>query len=275
MNSLHFFCSLLGYVALCCLFPCSILAAEVEPESAFTPSEGFQTWVTEIVRDQLPEDYEKSKNWGNTTRTFAGWKVERDGLKIETRRRWKEANDGTWTRYRVTPLNPDKHFAVRVEKLEQLEGNRIRLQLTAISKLRLFGRMSQWEHGVQLLSTSAEADAKVRVRGTVEIALKLDPTKFPPDVFIVPEVTDADFAITEFELRRLGQFDGPLVRSLSDDTRAMLADELAARRPKLVASLNKKLAKQQDKLKFSFSDLLKSEWGKFVPADLSADESEK
>lgn len=240
-----------------------------EPEAGFVPSEGFQTWVTELVREQLPEKYEKSKNWGNTKRVVAGLDVEADGLKIETRRRYKEVNDGTWTRYRVTPIDPDKHFAVRVESLEQLTGNKVRLKLAAISKVKLFGRMSQWERGVQLVSLSAEADAKVLVKGTVEIAMKLDPTKFPPDVSLVPTVTAADAQIAEFELQRVGQLNGPLVKSLSDETRDMLAAELADRRPKLVSSLNKQLAKKQDSLKFSLSDLLKSEWGKYAPAELT------
>ncbi len=246
-----------------------------EAEKGFTPSESFQTWVTDLVREQLPESYEKRKNWGNTKKVFAGWHVEADGLKVETRRRWKEVNDGTWTSYRVTPLKPDKHFAVRVENIEQLSGNKVRVQLSAVSKVKLFARLSQWESGVQLLSTSAEAAAKVRVEGTVEIALQLNPTKFPPDVALAPIVTAADAKIAEFELHRVGKFEGPLVKSLSDETREVLEQEIAERRPKLVSSLNKQIAKKQDKLTFSLSELLKSEWGKFAPPELTGGVTEK
>ena len=76
------------------------VAAE-ETDPGFTPSESFQTWVTDLVREQLPEHYEKSKNWGHTKKVFAGWKFEQDGLRIETRRRWKDVNDGTWTQLDV------------------------------------------------------------------------------------------------------------------------------------------------------------------------------
>jgi hypothetical protein len=258
-----------GLVLGLMLFSPQLVSADEAPQG-FTPSESFQTWVTDLVREQLPLHYEKTKNWGRTKKIFAGWRVEQDGLRIETRRRWKEVNDGTWTRYRVTPLNPDKHFAVRVEKIEPLAGNKVRIDLSAASKVHLLGRLSQWESGVQLVSLSAEAEAEIFVKGTVEIALTLDPTKLPPDVMLTPTVTSADAQIGAFTLRRVSKFDGPLVRSLSDETRDFLAAELADRRPKLVASLNKQIAKQQDKLRFSLSDLLKSEWAKFAPAELTA-----
>lgn len=246
-----------------------LFADEQPAEQGFTPSEEFQTWVTDLVREQLPAEYEKKKNWGHTKRVFAGWDFEPDGLKLETRRRWKEVNDGTWTSYRVTPVKPEKHFAVRIEQIEQLSGNKVRVKVAAVAKVKLFGRMSQWERGVQLLSLSAEAEAKVLVQATVEIALQLDPTKFPPDVALVPTVTSADAKISEFTLHRVGKLNGPLVESLSDETRDVLEREIAERRPKLVSSLNKQLAKKQDKLKFSLSDLLKSEWGKFAPPELT------
>jgi hypothetical protein len=255
------------------LLTTSVIAEEKDP--GFTPSDSFQTWVTDLVREQLPEQYEKSKNWGHTKQVFAGWKLEQDGLRLETRRRWKEVNDGTWTRYRVTPIEPDRHFAVRVEKIEPLSGNKVRVQLSAISKVHLHGRLSQWEMGVQLVSLSAEADAQIRVNGTVEIAMQLDPTKFPPDVALVPTVLAADAQIAAFELQRVGKFDGPLVQSLSDETREILTKELDERRPKLVSSLNKQLAKKQDKLRFSLSELLKSEWGKYAPAELTGGAAER
>jgi hypothetical protein len=60
------------------------LAAEGEPDPTqpFTPSADFQELITKLAREQLPDKYEKTKNWGKTTRVFDGWKLERDGLRL-------------------------------------------------------------------------------------------------------------------------------------------------------------------------------------------------
>src|SRR5689334_4765500 len=39
--------------------------AAAEPPDAFTPSPEFQEWISTVVREQLPHEYEKKKNWGH------------------------------------------------------------------------------------------------------------------------------------------------------------------------------------------------------------------
>ena len=224
------------------------------PET-FTPSDEFQQLLTRLAREQLPDKYEKSKNWGKTTRVFAGWKVEQEGLKVETHRRYKEVNDGAWQKYSIHLLNPDKKFEVRVENLRQQE-NRPICDVTVVAAVRVSGRHAQWENGVQLVSIGAEADAKLRLRAELAIGMKLDPSKFPPDVYFEPRVTKADLDILEFKIRRISHFGGPVVKSLSSSVREVLEDKIADDRPKLVQKLNKSLAKQDSKLRFSAADWL-------------------
>jgi hypothetical protein len=234
-----------------------LLAAEGEPGASqpFTPSAEFQELVTRVAREHLPDKYEKTKNWGKTTRVFDGWKLEREGLKLETRRRFKNVNDGAWQKYSIRLLDPQHKFDVRVTNLRQRDGQMV-CDVAVVAAARVSGRHTQWENGVQLISIGAEADARLRLRAELAVGMKLDPTKFPPDVFLTPRVTQADLDILEFKLRRISHFGGPVVKSLSSSVREVLEDRIEEGRPKLAERLNKSLAKQDSKLRFSAADWL-------------------
>ena len=251
------------------LGPCafSLLAADDQPAppvEPFTPSPEFQQLITRLAREHLPDKYEKTKNWGKTTRVFDGWKWERDGLRLETRRRFKDANDGAWRKYSIRLLDPEHKFEIRVANLRQRDSLAV-CDVTVIAAARVWGRHTQWENGVQLISLSAEADARLRLRAELAVALKLDGAKWPPDVSLEPRVTKADLDILEFKLRRISHFDGPLVKSLSSSVREVLEDKIAEDRKKLLASLNKSLAKQQSKLRFSAADWLSAQSSPLTP----------
>src|SRR5438270_3930275 len=62
----------------------------------FTPSAEFQEWITRLVREQLPDQYEKKKNWGHTAKSFDGVSVRMENGRLKTHRKFKEANDGAW-----------------------------------------------------------------------------------------------------------------------------------------------------------------------------------
>lgn len=232
-----------------------------EPPDSFTPSPEFQEWITRVVREQLPNPYEKKKNWGHQARAFDGLSVQLKNGQLKTHRKFKMANDGTWSMYRVTLKDPAEKLEIRVAKIEQLPNGKVGLDISAVASLEVFGRQAHWEKGIQIYSLSAEADARVRLWAHCEVATRLDPTRFPPDVYLDPEVISAKFDIPDFRLRRIGHADGPLVRSLSHAAREALEDKLKEDNAKLVASLNKQITKQEKKLKLSLADVMSSKFG--------------
>lgn len=231
-----------------------------EATDAFTPSAEFQDWITALARQHIPTEYEMKKNWGHTAKSVGGLSVRLDHGQLKTHRKFKEANDGQWQMYRVKLKDPDEKFEIQIANIHALSAGRVALEITAIADLEVFGRQSLWEHGVQIFSLSAEADARVRLRAQAEIATKLDTTRFPPDVQLDPDVKAATLDIPDFRLRRVGELHGPVVRSLSHATREVLEDKLADDNAKLVASLNKQIAKQEKKLKLSLADIMQSKW---------------
>ena len=88
-----------------------VVVDDREPASSendrFTPSPQFQAWITQIVREQLPDNYEKTKNWGHTVKSFDGVSVRIEDGRLKTHRKFKLANDGEWQMYRVKLVDPD------------------------------------------------------------------------------------------------------------------------------------------------------------------------
>ena len=246
------------------LFAGGLRAADA-PDESFTPSAEFQQWITDVVREQLPDVYEKRNNWGHTVRSFDGVSIRIEDGKIKTHRKYKQKNDGEWQHYRVRLKNPQEKFDVRVANIRKLPDGRVGLDIEVLASLEVFARQSLWEHGVQLYSLSAEADACVRLWASAAIATQLDLTKLPPDVALDPEIVAARFEIPDFRMRRLGEFHGPLVRSLSHATREALEEKLADDNAKLVAKLNRAIDKQQKKLRLSVADVMKSKWSDLLP----------
>jgi hypothetical protein len=235
-------------------------AVETEATEAFTPSAEFQEWIRGLVQAQLPDHYEKKKNWGHTAPAVRGLSIQLDGGKLKTRRKYKEVNDGTWQMYRAQLIDPDEKFDIRIANLRTLDDGRVGMQITAVASLKALGRQVLWEKGVQIYSLSAEADARVRLTAETAVATQLDPTKLPPDVYLKPEVTAAKLEILEFKLRRISDLDGPLVRALSKTVRKELEDKLTDDNAKIVARLNRAIDKKEDRLKLSAGDLAKLKW---------------
>jgi hypothetical protein len=204
-------------------------------------SESLQQYITQLVLEEVPPVYENTKKWGGTKRVMSGLDWEQDGLKIETRRRWKDVNHGSWSRYKLKLIDPEKTFEVRLENLRDLGDNTAGFDLVCVAKLACWGRMSQWKRGLQLISLSADADAKVRLVASVELKMAIDPKTLPPDIILSPKVTAADLQLQQFELQRVGLADGPVVEQLGEVVEEGLQDYLAENRQKLAEKMNKQI----------------------------------
>jgi hypothetical protein len=242
------------------LIVAAITAYAADEDEAFTPSPEFQQWITDLVREQLPKDYEKRKNWGHTVRSFDGVSIRVEDGRIKTHRKYAQKNDGEWQHYRLTLHDPAEKFDIRITNIRKLPDGKVGLDVNAVATLDAFGRQSQWEHGLQIYSVSAEATARVRLWARVEVQTQVDWTRLPPDVALNPQVTAAKFEIPDFRMQRLGHFEGPLVRSLSHTIRETLEEKFAEDNAKLVAKLNRAIDKQEKKLRLSLADVVASKW---------------
>ena len=236
--------------------------------------EWFQNMIQRIVRENVPEKYVHDKDWGKTDRRWDGLDIKTKGpFRLTTKRKWKEVNHGTWRRYEILPVNPDKDLQIRIENVKEAGNGQVAFEISLASKLHVHGRQAQWTKGVQMYSVSADADADVRMRAWCRVGTRLDASRFPPDVIIAPTVDKADLDVTRFKLRSVSKLDGPMVKQLGKRVHKVLDNKIEEKRQQLPAKLNRAIAKQEDKLRLSLADFAASKWKEFTNKPSSAEAS--
>ena len=218
----------------------------------------MSTWVRWLVLQNLPKNFEDNRKWNRQKEVFHGIHLRREGWKIETKRDKKTVNHGTWSRYYIEFVDPAEKLQVNIQKIEFPSRGPVQVVTQVIAPLKLFGRVSQWSRGVQLISLSTNAEATVELNVASEIQVIFNPLQIPPDVEFKVLVKDASVSLREFEVQRISQIHGPLAELLGKGIREVLDDRLEDYREKLVLKMNSEIEKQKGKLKLSFNDWVKT-----------------
>lgn len=215
-------------------------------------------WLTSMIRENLPPAYEDNKKWGMQKEVWDGVDMWREGGRLETKRRKKLVNAGTWTKYRVDFVEPDKNLHIEFHQLQSLPDGRIAFSVSVECLLDVFGRMSQWVRDVQMISLSVNADAVCKLTMSGSVKFQLNPLKFPPDVIIKPHVDHALVELSYFRVRRVSQVGGDFAKALGEGARGTIDRKISETNEKLVEKINKQIDKQQSKMVFSMQDWVQS-----------------
>ena len=215
-------------------------------------------WLTNMIRENLPPAYEDNKKWGMQKEVWDGVDMWREGGRLETKRRKKLVNAGTWTKYRVEFVEPDKNLHIEFHQLQSLPDGRIAFSVSVECLLDVFGRMSQWVRDVQMISLSVNADAVCKLTMSGSVKFQLNPLKFPPDVIIKPHVDHALVELSYFRVRRVSQVGGDFAKALGEGARGTIDRKISETNEKLVEKINKQIDKQQSKMVFSMQDWVQS-----------------
>ncbi len=215
-------------------------------------------WLTSMIRENLPPAYEDNKKWGTQKEVWDGVEIWREGRHLETKRKKKLVNAGTWTKYRVEFVEPDQNLHIEFQQLQSLTDGRIAFSVSVEALLDVFGRMSQWVRDVQVISLSVNADATCKMTMSGTVKFQLNPLKLPPDVIIRPQVDHAAVELSYFRVRRISQIGGDFAKALGEGARGTIDKKIDETNEKLVEKINKQIEKQQSKMVFSMQDWLHS-----------------
>ncbi len=215
-------------------------------------SSDLSDWLRWLLLKNLPPTYEDNRKWGLQKSVYDGFRFRREGMKLETERKYKTVKHGTWSRYYLEFIDPQNQLELEVRNFRTLGEDRVRFELMVEVPLHAFGRIAQWQRDVQLISLSTNADVTVRLQIDTEVGVRVNPLVFPPEFQFAPVVKDADIELIHFEVHRISQIRGPLAEELGKGIRHMVDDRLADYEDKLVVKMNKELDKQREKLRISF-----------------------
>lgn len=220
------------------------------------PADGLSGIARRLLIDNIPETYEDTRKWGKTAKRWDGLHVHHDGLKIKTKRRWKEVNHGLWQMFRITPRDPERSLRLQITDLKESSPGVITFEVDFEAPVDAFARRSRWNYGVQLYSISIESEAVVELHAQVELRTKLDLTHFPPDLELHPRVVTAKLQLRDYHVRKISKIGGDLAEEIGGSLEHLLADKLEEKQQKIVDRMNRQIEKNQAKLRVGVRELV-------------------
>ncbi len=251
-----------GLVFALCLTCAAQSGSIVEPESdRSSPNDvDLDKVLTGLVLKKIPHRYVKDKDWGTQEKRWDGIKWRREGWKIETKRKWKTVNHGTWKKYSAEIINPETEFGIELKNVQSAKNGDIQFDLHFTGRLRIDGRQSKWVKGVQLYSISAEGHAKLRVVISCIVGFTTDPKSFPPDIILNPTATSARIIVDEFRIDRISKAGGEFAQQMTKQIRKVVDEKIEEKEVDLIKKINKEIEKNKDDLRISVAQGLKSKW---------------
>ncbi|QDU38917.1 hypothetical protein Mal4_32490 [Maioricimonas rarisocia] len=238
-----------------------LTAAPPTPEAVDEPSvidalpadANWSEIIEALLLEAIPQDYEDLRHWGKKTEVFDGFRVR--GLRIS--KRTKDVNHGLWRRYRVRLLHPEKTFDLEVRDLQPAGRGRFTFRVVVTARARCHVKLTQWALGVKGLSTSSEADVRVRMWADCSLGIRTERPdgQWLPDLVFEPDVHRIRLSVLDVDVRRIGPIGGTVAEEIGDGSRLVVEDLLRQREGKLVRKARKVIDRKRDRFRVSITKL--------------------
>ena len=216
--------------------------------------------LTQLILNHMPIDYLDEKKWGQQEKRWDGIQFRREGLKLETKRRWKLVNHGTWRKYHAALIDPEKQFSAVLTNLHNLADGKTAFDLNIHANLKLHARQAKWVKGVQLYSISADGKCHIQIKLSCQTQILLGLGHFPPDLIFRPRVVAVTLAVDEFRLDRISKVGGEVAQQITKWVQDALNQKIEEQPHQLIVKLNAKIEQNHDELRLSLVEAMQSKW---------------
>ena len=245
------------------LFSTSAISAQSELSSGDSNRvevEPVDAVLTQLILNHMPLDYLDEKKWGQQEKRWDGIQFRREGIKLETKRRWKQVNHGTWKKYHASLIDPEQKFSVVLTNLRNLADGKTAFDLNIKANLKLHARQAKWVKGVQLYSISADGTCHIQIKLSCQTQILLGLGHFPPDLIFRPQVVAATLAVDEFRIDRISKVGGEVAQQITKWVQDALHQKVQEQPHQLIVKLNAKIEQNHDELRLSLVEAMQSKW---------------
>lgn len=223
-------------------------------------SDSIDQLLTHLALTKIPKEYVDTRKWGHQTQRWDGVQFDFDQGRLETHRRKKLVNDGTWTKYAASLRNPQQEFQVQVRNVKELSSGKLGFEIHVAAHVDFKAQQVKWKKGVKLLSLSAHGHAQVSIRVDMEVNIASEGKKFPPDLILSPQAKTAKIEFVDFRIDRVGKVGGEFAQQVGYEAEKRLSERLPEYEKKVIDKINAEFGKKAPGYRFSFCDLQKSKW---------------
>ncbi|MEL6111131.1 MAG: hypothetical protein AAFU85_34420 [Planctomycetota bacterium] len=209
-----------------------------------------------------PRSYSSDKHWDKRKKVWAGVELHREGLRLKTKRRWRDVRHGRWTRYEVTfPGDESKPPPVNATVREVLPKTDPEGQVTWVIKSHLTtpldfsARIERWNLGAKWYTFTVTGHMRVSLTLTSTLTTGLDYSELPPAMVIDLKVSAAQLTLDEFHVDRISKVGGEVAEQWGKIAEKV-ANEILIEdyNEKIVSKLNRSIEKHRNDLRFSPTD---------------------
>lgn len=248
------------------------------PDSAaakkISPNQVLAEIAREAILKSLKPEYDKQDNWGHQKDIVDGyhWVSHTDSWHLE--KQTKKVNEGLWRSYRVRLDDPQHNLKLRFTDPKPGAAGRTAFQAILSAKLNVEAKQEQWVLGIKGLNFQVAGDATVEAKLDIEIGIEPAKGASFGTIQVDPRINAVHLRLVDLTLKRVDIIHGDAAKELGHAFEDIIAGELRKREPDVTKKINTEIAKHQDKLQFSPSQIAQIGWDK-VQALLGAFSGEK
>ncbi|MEZ6060201.1 MAG: hypothetical protein R3C19_07565 [Planctomycetaceae bacterium] len=238
------------------LIPQEFAIQEPMPVSEPVPlSDEATDFIRGLILLIAPRQFEDDDDWGRQKRVQSGLNVGLDGFRLDTSRRWKNVNHGTWQRAVVSLVDPEQNLKLQVVVLPPDDDGVRSFRVTASTRVQVAGRRQEWNRGVRLYSISGRALADLSIDAVFDVTNEVVTRDSGIALSFVPQVRSASLRLDGFRLQSVSHLKGPAIREFGRAIESLLDRRIQKEGPKLASRINAKVQKKPERFEIPIGQL--------------------